>query len=163
MAKIVQDDQQVIVEPWWAKIKIVYIGLGLGLLWWILTTVLKHYVVEPIACRDLSTAAACVNSFGVTGSIVTVIIAILGAVILVRLLQPRPIVIALATAIVLWDLGLLITGLVWWETLLWALFFYVVCYVLFSMVARINSLVWSLIIAVVVVLAIRLVLAFAFN
>lgn len=159
MARTIQTEQQVLVEPWWAKIRIVYIGLGLGLTWWVLASILRHYVVEPLACRDLATASACVNSFGVAGSIATVIVAILGAFILVKALQPRPIVIALATAILLWDLGLILSGLVWWETLLWGLFFYTASYVLFSMVARIRSLVISLILAALIVVAIRILLA----
>jgi len=158
MAKVVQTEQQVVVEPWWVKIKIVYIGLFLGLVWWVLTSILKHYAVEPMACRDLATAAACVDSFGVAGSIATILVAILGAVILVRTLQPRPIVIALATAIVLWDLGYFLTGLSWWESMLWALFFYVLGYSLFSLVARIRNLIVSLVAAAVVVVAIRLLL-----
>ncbi len=158
MAKIVQNDQQLVVEPWWVKIKIVYIGLGLGLTWWALASILRHYVVEPLACRDLSTATACVNSFGVAGSIATVIVAILGAFILVKALQPRPIVIALSTAILLWDLGLILSGLVWWETLLWGILLYTASYILFSMVARVRSLVWSLVLAALIVILIRLVL-----
>lgn len=160
MARIIQTEQQqqVIVEPWWVKIKIVYIGLSMGLLWWVLTSILKYYVVDPLACRDLSSAGACVDSFGVSGSIAAIIVAIVGAYLLVRTLQPRPIVIALATAILLWDLGTFMSGLAWWEALLWALFFYTVCYVLFSLVARVRTIVASLVLAAVVVIAIRLML-----
>lgn len=158
MAKVIQSQQQVVVEPWWVKIKIVYIGLGLGLAWWVLTSLLKQYVVEPLACRDLATATACVDSFGVAGSIAAIIVAIIGAIILVRTLQPRPIVIALASAVLLWDLGSFLNGLSWWETMLWALFFYVASYVLFSLVARINNTALSLVAAAVVVIVIRLLL-----
>lgn len=160
MARIIQTEQQqqVIVEPWWVKIKIVYIGLGMGLLWWVLTSILKYYVVDPLACRDLSSAGACVDSFGVSGSIAAVLVAVAGAYLLVRTLQPRPIVIALATAILLWDLGTFMSGLSWWETLLWSLFFYAVSYTLFSLVARVRTIVASLVLAAVVVIVIRLLL-----
>ncbi len=158
MAKVIQSQQQIVVEPWWVRIKIIYIGLGAGLTWWVLASLLKRYVVEPLACRDLSTATACVDSFGVAGSIAAILVAILGALLLVRAIQPRPIVIALATAVLLWDLGAFITGLSWWETLLWALFFYVITYVLFSLVARVQSTLASLVWAAVVVVAIRLLL-----
>ena len=158
MAQVVQSQQQVIVEPWWAKIKIVYIGFGLGLLWWVLTSLLKQYVVEPIACRDLATASACVDAFGVAGSIAAIVIAILGALALIRAVQPRPIVIALASAVLLWDLGTFLSGLSWWETLLWSLFIYLATYVLFSFAARITNTAWSLLTAAVVVLVIRVLL-----
>ena len=158
MAKVVQVEERVIVQPWWGKLKIVWTGLGLGVLWWLLASLLKQYVVEPLACRDLATASACVDSFGVAGSVAAIIVAIIGALVLVRALQPRPIVIALASAVVLWTLGSYLSGLSWWETLLWAVFFYGVTYVLFSLVARIRNTVPALVVAVVIVIAIRLIL-----
>ena len=53
----------------------------MGLLWWVLTAILRQYVVEPIACRDLSTAAACVNSIQVSGSIAAVLVAVAGTLL----------------------------------------------------------------------------------
>lgn len=159
MAKVIQQNQQqVIVEPWWARGAIVYIGLGIGLVWWIVTALLRQYVVEPFACRDLVTADACVNSIGTSGSIATVLVAVLGVWLLIRYIQPRPIIIAVATAVLLWDIAALMTGLPWWLTLLWALFFYAVSYVLFSLVARIRWLAASLALAAILVVGIRLLL-----
>lgn len=158
MAKIIESQQQVIVEPWWVKIKIVYIGLGMGLAWWILMSILRQYVVEPIACRDLATASACVNSMSMSGSIAAVLVAVLGTWLLVRYLQPRPIIISVATLALLWDLGALLDGLAWWAVLLWALFFYTASYGLFSMVARIQWFAWALALAAIIVVGIRLLL-----
>lgn len=161
MARIIQtEQQQVVVEPWWVKVKIVYIGLGLGLAWWVCMSILRHYVVEPLACSNLSMASACVDSLGVAGSISAILIGVLGAYLLVRWLQPRPIVIALSTAVLLWDLGYFLTGLAWWETILWSLFFYGLTYGLFSLVARVRGVVWSLVLAAIVVILIRLFLSF---
>ena len=157
MAKVIQSQQQIVVEPWWAKGRIVYIGLAMGLLWWILTAIIRQYVVEPIACRDLSTATACVNSIGVSGSIAAVLVAVAGTFLLVRYLQPRPIIIAVATMILLWDLGSMVNGLAWWVTLLWALFFYTASYGLFSMIARIQWLAAALTLAALIVVGIRLI------
>lgn len=158
MAKVIQTQQQVVAEPWWVKGNIVYIGLAMGVLWWILTAILRQYIVEPIACRDLSTASACVNSIGVSGSIAAVLVAVTGTILLVRYVQPRPIIISLATMILLWDLGALVNGLTWWAVLLWALFFYTASYLLFNMVARIQWLAAGLTIAAVLVVGIRLLL-----
>lgn len=158
MAKVIQTQQQVVAEPWWVKGKIIYIGLAMGLLWWVLTAILRQYVVEPAACRDLSTAGACVNSIGVSGSIAAVLVAVVGTVLLVRYLQPRPIIISFATMILLWDLGSLVNGLAWWIALLWALFFYTASYALFNMVARIQWLATALALAAVLVVGIRLLL-----
>ncbi len=160
MAKVVQQDSQqlIIVEPWWAKDKSVYIGLGLGLIWWVLTALLRQYVVEPLACRDLSTATACVNAVGVSGAVATVLVAVGGMGLLIRYAQPRPVIIAVATAILLWDIGAIMNGLPWWAALLWAIFFYGASYGLFSMVARIRLLWLSLVVAIVIVVGVRLLL-----
>lgn len=158
MAKVIQNEHNVVVEPWWAKGRIVYIGAAIGLLWWVLAAILRQYVVEPLACRDLTAADACVNSMGVSGSIATVLVAVAGTLLLIRYLQPRPIIISVATAILLWDLGLLVNGLAWWAIVLWAVFFYAASYGLFSMVARIRWLTLSLALAAVLVVGIRLLL-----
>lgn len=158
MAKVVQSQQQVIVEPWWVKGKIVYIGLGMGLLWWVLTAILRQYVVEPMACRDLATAAACVNSIGVSGSIAAVLVAVAGTWTLINYLQPRPIIVAVATLVLLWDLATMMNGLVWWMTLLCGVVFYAASYSLFSMVSRVQWLALALALAAIIVVGIRLLL-----
>jgi hypothetical protein len=158
MAKVVQSQQQVIVEPWWVKGKIVYIGLGMGLLWWVLTAILRQYVVEPLACRDLSSAAACVNSIGVSGSIAAVLVAVVGTWMLINYLQPRPIIVAVATLVLLWDLATMMNGLAWWMTLLFGVLFYAASYSLFSMVSRVQWLALALTLAAVIVVGIRLLL-----
>jgi len=159
MAKVITDERVVVVKPWWARVRIVFIGAVLGLIWWVLTTLLRVYVIEPIACRDLANAATCVDGSGVAGSIATIIVAIIGAFVLVRTLQPRPIIIAVASAAVLWVLGQYLSGLAWYESLLWAVVLYAVTYVLFGLTARIVWFPGAVIAAVVTAVAIRLLLA----
>lgn len=159
MAKVILDQQVVVVKPWWARVRIVFTGAGLGLLWWVLTALLRHYIVEPLACRDLSTAATCVNSIGLAGSIATVIIGVLGAFLLVRTQQARPVIISVATAILLWNLGTSIGGLTWYEGLIWGIVLYALTYVLFGLIARIVWLPAAVITAIVTVLVIRILLA----
>lgn len=159
MAKVIQENQRrVVVEPWWASGISVYIGLGLGLLWWVLASLLRRYVIEPIACQDVVSVAACTGSMGVAGSIATVLVAVAGLLLLVRYAQPRPVISALAAAILLWDLGILVEGLSWWAALLWVFFFYAAAYGLFSMVARIRTLWFSVIVALVIAVGARILL-----
>jgi len=156
MAKVIQSQQQIIAEPWWAKGSIGYIGIATGVTWWVLTAIIRQYIVEPLACRDLATASACVNAIGVSGSVAAVLVAVVGTILLVRYRQPRPIIIAVATMLLLWDLGALMDGLAWWVTLLWACLLYLTSYVLFSMVARIQWLAAGLTLAAIIVVGIRL-------
>lgn len=159
MAKVIQDERKVVVEPWWAKGSIAYIGLGLGLLWWIVTALLSQYVIEPLACRNLSSATACIDAQGVAGNVTMILVAVIGMALLVRSVQPRPIIISLGTAVVLWGLGSILGGLTWWSVLLWSLFFFAVSYGLFGLISRIKWLWVSLVVAVAVAVGIRFLLA----
>lgn len=158
MARVITDERSVVIKPWWARVRIVFTGAVLGLIWWILTALLRMYVIEPLACRDLSSAASCVDSFGVAGSIATIIVAVLGIFALVRTLQPRPIIIAVASAAVLWTLGQYLNGLAWYEVLLWAIVLYAATYVLFGLIARIVWFPAAILTAIITVLAIRILL-----
>lgn len=159
MAKVIVDERTVVVKPWWARVRIVFTGALLGLIWWVLTALLRFYVIEPIACRDLANAATCVDSLGVAGSIATVLVALIGAFLLVRTLQPRPIIIAVASAVVLWSLAYYFTGLAWYEAILWSILLYAVTYVLFGLIARIVWMPAAIMTAVVTALVIRILLA----
>lgn len=159
MAKVITNEQRIVVEPWWGKIQILFTGAGLGLVWWVLASLLKRYVVEPLACQNLNNAGACIDSFGVAGNIALVMVALLGIYVLIRSLQPRPIIISVASAVMLWGLAGFMSGLVWYESLLWAVGLFAVTYLLFSLVVRIHSLVFSLITAAIVLIVVRLLLA----
>lgn len=159
MAKVIVDEQKIVVKPWWERARVVFVGAGLGLCWWVVTALLSRYVVEPLGCRDLSNGAAtCTDSFGVAGNVAMVLIALLGTAVLVRGFYHRPLLITVASAAVLWGLGTFLTGLAWYEALLWSVVLYVAAYALFSLVARIKMLGWAIIIAAVIVLTIRLLL-----
>lgn len=158
MAQVIVDERTVVVKPWWARVRIVFIGASLGLIWWILTTLIRTYIIEPLACRDLANAATCVDSFGVAGNIATIIVAILGVFALVRTLQPRPIIIAVAAAAVLWGLGQYLNGLAWYEAILWSVVLYAATYILFGLVARIVWFPAAVITAIVTVAVIRILL-----
>ena len=159
MAKVIVDTSEtVVVTPWWEKLNTPIIGLILGVVWWVATALIRLYIIEPWACRDTAMADMCVGSYDVAGNIATILMVALGVFMLVRRVQPRPIITAAATAVVVWGLGGYITGLVWYEALLWAVLAYTFAYALFGLVARINTLYISLVAAVVIAVAIRLLL-----
>ena len=160
MAKVIKSEQSkdVVATPWWGKGAIIYVGLCMGLLWWVLTALLRQYIVEPLACRDLSSATACINTVGISGNIATVIVAIVGMILLVRTAQPRPVLIAVAAAILLWGLGIVVDAFTWWGALLWAVFFYLTSYLLFFLVAKIPRLGGALLVAALLLAVVRLLL-----
>ena len=139
---------------------IIGIGLIVGLAYWVTTVLLTRYVVEPLACRDIATAASCVGAIGIAGKIATVLLATLSLLVMIRVSLFRPIIIAVATAVVLWNLSVYTTGLFWAEALAWSIVLYGLSYALFGWIARQMNLVLAIIVAVVVAVMIRIALIF---
>lgn len=158
MAKVVQADQEVIVKPWWEKLSILYVGLGAGLSWWGISSILHTYILEPIACQGSSVSVSCGDSFGIAGSIAAVLVATAATFALIRLVQPRPVVIAVGSAVLLWDLAVLAQGLGSLEVLGWSLVLYTATYLLFWLIARIPSTIVCLVSALAVIAIVRLLL-----
>lgn len=158
MAKVVLDEQKVIVQPWWAKEKSIYAGLGLGVIWCVFSWLITQYIVNPLACRNLSSAETCANSVAVGGNIALILVAVLGVLVLVRLFQARPIIVVTATTIVLWGLAGLTEGLAWYWGLLAAALLFGISYALFALIVRIRSLGAAVAIALIVSVGIRLLL-----
>ena len=101
----------------------------------------RQFVVEPWACRDLSAVAAtCSNSTGVSGNIAAILVAVIGVYILVQRLQARPVVVAVGSLVVLWGLGSLTDGLAWYWVFVAGIVFYAIAYGLFSLVSRVPNL-----------------------
>jgi len=157
MARVIVDEQSVVVKTWWHHGRIILIGAVLGMLWWFLTGLLQAIVVDPIVCRDVATA--CVDSRGIAGALATVIIAVASLALLVRIETARPIIIAIGSAIVLWNLARYLNGLSWFESVAWAVGLYAASYALFALVRTIPRLLWANIVAVLVVLVITIALA----
>lgn len=120
---------------------------------------IQKYIVEPLACTDLASIAACSGAFGLAGSIAAIMVASTALFVLIHLYQPRPIIIAGASLVILWDLAALMNGLSWWQTLIWAVLLYTLSYSLFSLNARIRNIIVATVVCVVLVVVIRLLLS----
>ena len=139
----------------WARL--IGIGAAAGALFWVLSTLIGRYVVEPMVCRDLVDAAACVQASVTAGRVATVLVAVASVLALIRFGIARPIILAVASAIVLWNLGVWTQGLWWLEMLAWSVALYAATYALFGWIARqVNPLI-AIVVTVVVVLVITLV------
>ena len=157
MARVIVDEQSVVAKSWWHHGRIILIGAVLGMLWWFLTGLLQTTVVDPIVCRDAATV--CVDSRGIAGAVATVVIAVIALALLVRIETARPIIIAIGSAIVLWNLARYLNGLSWFESVAWSVGLYAAAYALFAVVRSIPRLLWANIVAILVVLVITITLA----
>lgn len=118
---------------WW---RVGVVGASVGVLWWILTFLVNHYVVGVLFCQSAVETGACTNPLGLSGNIASILAGAVGLGILVRMRVLRPIIVALASAITLWGLAVWTDGLGWGEILLWSAFLYGLTYVLYSWISR---------------------------
>lgn len=158
MAKIVHNEQVVMLRPWQVLLRTVLIGGAIGAIFWVLSLLLSQFVIEPLACRGASEAVNCVNSVGIASNIALIFTTVLSILVLARFLVLQPIIISVGTALLLWNFGNWVSGLFWLESLSWAVLLYAACFGLFAWIVRYHRLVPALIIGLVVVLLIHILL-----
>ena len=159
MARVMVDNQNV-VAPWRSNISLAAVAAVAGLAWWVTASLLARYVIEPLACRSSATLAACGDVPTISGSIAVVVVAAGVLLALVMMRRSRPVLIAAGAAIMLWGLGLYTAGLSWYEALVWAILAYVSAHFLMYLISRMRGAWRSLASAAVVVLGVKLLVAF---
>ena len=158
MAQVVVTDQQVIAESWAMWVRTVVLGAAIGVVFWVISVLLARYVIEPLVCRQVIDAAMCTNATPIAGMITTVLVVVAGIVAMVRMGIARPIIVAVATAALLWDLSTWTQGLFWLEAIAWSVILYGLAFALFAWITRYASLLVTVILSVLIVLVIRIAL-----
>lgn len=137
--------------------RVALLGIGLGIVSWTVATLLGRFVIAPLNCIGAAPGVVCSGAEILAGNIALVLAAIAGVLGLVRLGVYRPMLVAIAVGICLWNLGGLISGLAWYEALAWTGLMYMVGYVAFSWLVRPRNFVLVLIMLLVVIFASRIV------
>lgn len=138
----------------YSVLKILVISIIMGTIYLLLAWLAKEFIINPLACNNMRDAAMCLDSSGVAGNIAVIVTATLSIVVMLRLRIQRPLIIAVASAAILWDLARWTNNLMLWEIILWSLVFYALTYVLFSWISRyLNSVPVVIISTVIVVIA----------
>jgi hypothetical protein len=158
VARTIIEDEQLKSYSLKSWVRVIVFGLIVGAAHVLLSLAIAAAVVEPLACRQISEATSCVNASVTAGRIATVLVAALAVFGLVRLGAVRPVIIAIASAAVLWSLSTYLQGLDWYEALAWSVALYATTYALFGWIARTPSSVLAIIISIVVTLLIRILL-----
>ena len=158
MAQVIITDQEVVAESWAMWVRTVVLGAIIGVVFWVVSVLLARYVIEPLVCRQVVDAAMCTNATPIAGMITTVLVAAVGVVAMVRMGVARPIIVAVATAALLWDLSAWTQGLFWLEAVSWSIILYGLTFALFAWITRYASLLMTIILSVLVVLVIRIAL-----
>ena len=156
MARTIIEDEQLHSYSLRSWVRVIVFGAIVGLVYFLITLLVNATVVEPLACRQLTNAASCVDALITAGRIATVLVAVLAILGLVRLGAVRPVIIAIASAFVLWQLSKYTQGLEWYEVLAWSVILYAATYALFGWVARTTSSALATFLAIVIALLLRI-------
>ncbi len=149
---IVQPADEMPFYVWW---KSAALGVGLGMLLFILTFLLDRYVMRQFACDsvDVACSAATVSA----ANVATILVAVTGLFAAIRIQMFRPLIVVVAGALVLWGLGGWVAGLSWGEQLGWEALLYSLAYLLFSWITNFTRTVWVLITAAAIVILARVI------
>lgn len=162
MAKVIKEEtiQAQTISPVYSPWRIAAVGAVLGVAYWALTAIIDYLIISPVFCRPTGNVSICINSISVSGDIATILVAVVGIAIMVRLRFMQPLIIAVASAAVLWGLSGWTNGLLWGEIVAWSALLYGLSYLLFSWVSRYTRIVPVMIYVVAIVLVLRIILVF---
>ncbi len=154
MAKVVLETSDRRLHGTYNWINIGLTGAALGVIALVLGWLLGTYVIDPLVCRS-GALAACGQSAVTAGNVAAVIVAIIGAAMLIRLHVHWAVGVALAALASLWGAAALTDGLRWFEIAGWMAILYALAYLLFTNIFRIRSVIVAIIVAVLAVLVFR--------
>lgn len=158
MAQVVVTDQQGIAESTTMWARTIILGAITGLVFWLLAVIIGRYIIDPVACGNSFNAALCMDSAPLSGNIAAILAGVIGLISMVRIGTARPIIVAIASAALLWNLGTWVDGLSWTEAAVWSIALYAVAYALFAWITRYASLWAAISISFVIVLIVRITL-----
>jgi hypothetical protein len=156
MAKIVETNiESRAIGTSYSLWQIALVGVALGLLFWCLTSLIERYIINPMFCRSITNALACLDSTIISGNIATILVAAVGTTLILRLYLARPLIIAVAAGASLWGLAQWTNGLSWMEAIAWSMLLYGLAYTLFSWVARWLQVIPVIVTMILIILAVR--------
>lgn len=138
-----------------ALVQVVLLGAGLGILYWLLTLLLKQIIFVPLFCGDPANNM-CVGATGGAGVVALILTSIAGLLGLVRLAIYRPLLVAIAVAVGLWGLAAWTANMYWFEAIAWTIGLFALSYALFTWMVRPRSFPFALILVVVAVVLMRI-------
>lgn len=138
--------------------KIVLLGLILGLAYWGLTALIEKYVITQLFCQLSQYSLTCSQTLAISGNISTILVAIIGVVVMIKLNMAQPLIVAIASAATLWGLALLSAGLGSFEVIIWEVLVYGIAYALYSWIARCRNIIIVLVLIALMIFIVRTVI-----
>jgi hypothetical protein len=139
---------------WW---QIALTGLGIGVLYFVLTFLVGHFVIDALYCGASLNAENCSNSMSISGNIATILVGAIGLGVMVSLRVVRPIIVVIATGVSLWGLSVWTVGLAWGEIVALSALLYGLSYVLVAWICRYNETIPVIITTLLIAVMARIV------
>ena len=136
---------------------IIACGAVAGIATWGLTYLLDAYIYKAILCNG-DAAVQCASSYQYATTTATILGAAVGLFGLVRLQVFRPLLIVIAAYVALWGLLVSLLPLSWYVAAAIAAVLYGLAFGVFAWLTRIRKFYIAIIIAILVVVAVRFVL-----
>lgn len=135
------------------------VGVGVGMIGWLLTLFFKDVVVASLFCRSADTFTLCSNGGAIAWNIAYIILALVSVFALMRTNARRPLLIVVAALAALWGIGAWLMPMVWWQAMLWSGVLFGLAYALFAWLASHTIFAVSLVSSIIAVIAIHLIAA----
>lgn len=159
MAKVKQVEQPAPVIPMLRNdfVSVLLLGAAIGLLIWIIGTLLNTYVFDTYLCRS-DVARDCGNAKNYAVVVASVIGGIVALAGLIRLRVYRPLLVLVASLLSTWGIVQLSWNFGWFTSILVVILLFALAFGAYSWIARLREFWMTLIITLVLVVAVRLAL-----
>lgn len=134
------------------------IGLGVGLLGYLLTLACKYLFIDNVFCRSADTQSICADGWSIAWISAHVLVGLGSIFVLVRANVFRPLLVAIATFVALWGIGAWVVLLAWPLALFWEAVLFGVAYALFAWLSSLTRFSFSFVLVIAMVILIRLVM-----
>lgn len=135
-------------------VRVALLGLGLGIVAWLLTLLLGRFIIGPVFCPE---GQVCSDTDVIAGNIALILTGVAGILALVRMGVYRPMLIAIAACATLWNVGGWLSGIVWYEALGWSALIFMVAYIAFTWLVRPRNFVIVIIVLLLLIIGFRFV------
>jgi hypothetical protein len=133
-------------------VRVALLGLGLGAVTWVVSFLMSKFATGPMFCPGGGT---CEAGDAIAGNVTLVLASVVGMLVLVRQGVYRPMLIVIAAALTLWNIGGWLSGIVWYEAIGWSALIYMVTYVAYAWLVRLKNFVIVLVVLAALIIFVR--------
>jgi hypothetical protein len=133
-------------------VRVALLGLGLGAITWLVSFLIGKFATGPMFCPG---GGVCETGDAIAGNVTLVLASVVGMLVLVRLGVYRPMLIVIAAALTLWNIGGWLSGIVWYEAIGWSALIYMVTYVAYAWLVRLRNFVIVLVVLAALIIFVR--------